>query len=123
MYAMEIQAYREDVGRRLQQARKSRGVSQAVLARWMELSVSAISSYEKGRRPVNAEDLYKMSTFLNVPLRFLIGAETTEEWIDEEAARHFRGVPPPRRPLAIDILKQLAREDDSQDTTHGRKAE
>ncbi len=68
---------------RLRNARDSRGLSQADLARKTGLQPAAISHFETGQRTPSFANLRKLSDALNVSIDYLLGR------IDEE--RHGQG--------------------------------
>ena len=69
---------------RLRQARESRGLTQADLAKKAGLQAAAVSHFETGQRSPSFENLRKLSDTLNVSVDYLLGR------IDEE--KHGQGL-------------------------------
>lgn len=61
------------LGKRLKQLRNSAGLTQKELANKMNISPSAVSMYEAGRRDPDTETLVKFSKFFNVTTDYLLG--------------------------------------------------
>ena len=61
-----------DVGVRVAEARRARGLSQEKLARAMELDRTAIAKIETGRRQINSLELVKLSQCLQRPLSWFV---------------------------------------------------
>jgi transcriptional regulator with XRE-family HTH domain len=61
-----------EIGRRLKAARTNRGKSQAELARHLDVTQTAISYWEAGRRLPGVDHLMQIASFLDVPLTDLL---------------------------------------------------
>lgn len=72
------------VGARIRLRRKELGISQAGLAKRMELSFQQVQKYESGINRVSASVLVKMANQLNIPAGLLLG----------EHGHHMRQSPP-----------------------------
>lgn len=59
---------------RLKELREQKGITQAQLSEATELTVSAISKWERGRRGPSAFALFKLSRYFGVSADYLIGA-------------------------------------------------
>lgn len=64
------------LGKRLKQLRNSAGLTQKELANKMNISSSAVSMYEAGRRDPDTETLVKFSKVFNVTTDYLLGKDT-----------------------------------------------
>jgi transcriptional regulator with XRE-family HTH domain len=69
---------KDRIASRIKDARIAAGLSQARVALMLGLHRPAISEIEAGRRSVSAEELAKLSEFLDVEITWLMG-ETEEE--------------------------------------------
>lgn len=58
---------------RLLELRKSKGISQAVLAKQIEVSVSVICYWETDRSEPTAPNLEKIANFFDVSVDYLLG--------------------------------------------------
>lgn len=63
--------------------RISRGLTQAQLASKLDLSVSAISMYEQGRRKPDSDMLCKICSFFKISLDRLLGSNPIERDVNE----------------------------------------
>ena len=70
---------REEIGQRIRTMRKSRGMTQEDLARYIEQSPSSITMYETGRREPDLETLEALADVFNVTLGSIITGETRIE--------------------------------------------
>jgi len=62
----------EKLGEKIQNLRKSRGMTQKELASFLGYSESYISYIEKGERKMNTDDLQKIAKLFSVDLDFLL---------------------------------------------------
>ena len=67
-----------DLGFRIKQIRQQRGITQKMLAKRINKSIAAISSYESNRQLPPLEVLTSIATVLNVSLDALVGFEKGE---------------------------------------------
>ena len=65
-----------DIGKRLRAARQRADVSQAELAGYLDVTQTAVSYWEAGRRLPGIDDLMKIADFLNTPLGSLLPDES-----------------------------------------------
>ncbi len=70
-----------DIGRKLKQLRKSRGMTQEDVAEKVKITRSTISNYELGRRTPHLKDLQKLAKIFNVGLDYF-GISDADEAID-----------------------------------------
>lgn len=68
---------KEGIGRRLQLIRKSRGLTQAKLARMLRTLQSNISDIERGARKPSLQQLASLSRVLHVSIDEILGEEKT----------------------------------------------
>ena len=59
-----------EVGKRIQQAREEKGLTQAELAARLDCTQSALSNYELGKRKPNLDLLNEIAEVLNKPLDY-----------------------------------------------------
>jgi transcriptional regulator with XRE-family HTH domain len=67
---MEFNANNKHIGIRLSQARKSKGITQELLAEQLGLSRSALVKVESGQRGLSASELYNISEILEMPMDY-----------------------------------------------------
>lgn len=58
---------------RLQELREDKSISRKELSRILNITISALGMYERGRREPNIEMLIKLADYFNVSLDFLVG--------------------------------------------------
>ena len=72
---------------RLRELRQNKGLSQSQLADALNISKSAISMYELGKREPDLETLEGIADFFNVDINYLIGKEDgSMYYLDPDAA-------------------------------------
>lgn len=71
----------EDLGQRIKELRKSRGMTQQVLAEKLNLSRGQISNLEKNRRSLSLEQLNLLCDLFKVDMAFFGVSPTAEESI------------------------------------------
>ena len=72
---------------RLRELRQNKGLSQSQLADALNISKSAISMYELGKREPDLETLEGIADFFNVDINYLLGKEDgSMYYLDPEAA-------------------------------------
>lgn len=67
----------KDIGKRIKELRKARGMDQGKLAEYMNLSRPQISNLENGRRNLNIQQIKMLADFFGVSLSTL-GVESEE---------------------------------------------
>lgn len=85
------------IGNRIKEYRKSKGITQKELALRADIPYSTYSNYENNNREPNREQLQKIATALDVPLYELMGFDGSirvnenveSERLDEEAQKIF----------------------------------
>jgi Zn-dependent peptidase ImmA (M78 family)/transcriptional regulator with XRE-family HTH domain len=76
----------EALGQRLRQARKQAHMSQKEVAEHLDVTASALSQYESGKRKIGALALERLARLYSVPLSSLFSEEGGEERPDWERA-------------------------------------
>ena len=61
-----------DIGKKLRDLRKSKGLKQEFLAEKLNISINAISQYETGKRKVDLDTLRKLAEILNVSTDYFL---------------------------------------------------
>ena len=89
--ATEDRSPSEELGSRLRQLRKAKGLTQEALAEQVGVSKPAISSWEKGRAQPRAARATALAKALGVPVQSFFGGDATEslEAIVEESRRRI----------------------------------
>ena len=70
----------DDLGTRIKQARKRRGLTQTALAELICKCPSAISGYENNTQIPPADTMLSLATALNVSLDYLVGLNTNDTY-------------------------------------------
>lgn len=85
----------KEIGKRIQQAREDKGLSQEQLSRLIGCSQSALSNYEKGKRRLYLTQLDLLAGALDKPIDyFMLTDDENSPAVDYTAAQ-----PPPSRLL------------------------
>lgn len=71
--AMEDTNIKSEVGKRLLELRKEKGLKQDEVAQAVGITRASLSYYEKGERSVDIEVLYKLSSYYNISIDYLFG--------------------------------------------------
>ena len=88
------------LGERIEQFRKTRGITQAQLAETLGLTQQTFQSYESGRRRIPVSAMPAVARALSVSLEELFG--------ESDSAAHKRG-PAPKWQKQIEAIAQLPR--------------
>lgn len=71
----------KEIGRKLKQLRKEKGITQEEAAKRLKITRSTISNYEVGRRSPHLKDLQKIGDFYGAGLEFSGLLKPTKRWI------------------------------------------
>lgn len=99
----------KNLGKRLKQARESRGITQDELVERMGYKDrTAISEYENGKRRIYAHELPNLAEALETPIISLFGDSLSVD-DDQEAylLEWFRRIPDDRKQRAFTVLEQV----------------
>lgn len=66
-----------DIGSRIRNLRKTRGLKQEFLADKLNISINAVSQYETGKRSVDLNTIKKLSEIFDVPTDYFIDENFT----------------------------------------------
>jgi transcriptional regulator with XRE-family HTH domain len=77
-----------EVGRRIRELRRARGLSQTELATAAGVTFQQLQKYERGANRVSASKLVKVAAHLSVPASYLLGEQ------EGPAPAPFGGLPP-----------------------------
>lgn len=112
---------RAEIAERIREARKSAGLSQAQVAKLLDLHRPAVSEIEAGNRRVSAEELTALANMFDVTVAWLVGeASETIETDDPRiqlAARELKKL----KPEDLDRLMRLLASMRSAETTKGKR--
>ncbi|MDW3095406.1 MAG: helix-turn-helix transcriptional regulator [Gammaproteobacteria bacterium] len=114
-----------NIAHRITQARKSRGLSQELLAERLKISRGACGHWERGKALPSTEHLTELSKILNVRLEWLINGEgemQTNHQISEasvpayiieddetkEVAERYYRLSNRKRQIILDLLRELS---------------
>ena len=70
---MRATSIKNEVGQRLLELRKEKGLKQEEVAQAVGITRASLSYYEKGERSVDIEVLYKLCQFYNISIDYLFG--------------------------------------------------
>ena len=98
---------------RLRELRQNKGLSQSQLAEALNISKSAISMYELGRREPDLETLEGIADFFNVDINYLLGKEDgSMYYLDPEAAEIAQEVQArPELKILFDASRKVSADD------------
>lgn len=113
------------IAHRISQARKSRGLSQELLAERLKISRGACGHWERGKALPSTEHLAELSSILNVRLEWLISGKgemqathqvsevsapsyIIEDAETKEVAERFYRLSQRKRQIILDLLKELS---------------
>lgn len=80
------------LGDKIQQLRKSRGMTQKELADFLNYSESFISYIEKGERKISVEDLQKIAKIFSVDIDFLFDKPKLTHFRADTTSQHNKGI-------------------------------
>ena len=73
--------YKHDMGLRIKQQRKTRNLTQEILAEQLNISVKHFSEVERGLSGLSVENLIKLSNILGVSIDYIVkGDEDKDKW-------------------------------------------
>lgn len=102
---------RKQIASRLRAAREMAGLSQAQVAKILDLHRPSVSEMEAGRRRVSGEELAKLAEVYSVDMNWLMHAEATgDSTMDDRAqlaAREFAKLRPEDLDRVLDLLKAI----------------
>lgn len=98
---------------RLRELRQNKGLSQSQLADALNISKSAISMYELGKREPDLETLEGIADFFNVDINYLLGKEDgSMYYLDPEAAEIAQEVQQrPELKILFDASRKVSADD------------
>lgn len=98
---------------RLRELRQNKGLSQSQLADALNISKSAISMYELGKREPDLETLEGIADFFNVDINYLLGKEDgSMYYLDPEAAEIAQEVQSrPELKILFDASRKVSADD------------
>jgi transcriptional regulator with XRE-family HTH domain len=86
----DMDADRRVMGERLRQAREYLGFSQEEVAKYLNVSRSALSNIETGQRKVDALELKKLASLYKRPVTHFTGEDPADLAVGEEVAHLAR---------------------------------
>jgi transcriptional regulator with XRE-family HTH domain len=97
------------IGNRIRKAREDRGITQEILAESMEVSNAYISKIERGRTPVNLDNLDKICAVLETSPEYILhGTNTsTDEYMRNEIIDLLEGCSAEKIKLIAQVIKPI----------------
>lgn len=86
----DMEGDRRAMGERLRQAREYLGFSQEEVAKYLNVSRSALSNIETGQRKVDALELKKLASLYKRPVTHFTGEDPEDQAVGEEVAHLAR---------------------------------
>lgn len=105
------------IGNRIRQAREAKGITQEVLAKAMSVSNVYISKIERGKTPINLDNLSKICDTLDATVEYLLtGASTSaSDYMQHEIINMLRGCSPEKIRLIAQVIKPIVDDVGQQD--------
>lgn len=98
----------EKMGRKIKKIRRSRRITQEVLAELVDLSVTHISNIETGKRIASLEAVVKIAAVLNVTLDSLLcGSQANTEFITSDLQRLLSDCSPYEAMIILDTANTV----------------
>ncbi|MCL1844093.1 MAG: helix-turn-helix transcriptional regulator [Defluviitaleaceae bacterium] len=100
------------LGTKMREKRLQLGLTQADVAERNLLTESAYNRIERGSRPLNVDNLVRISNFYGLSLDFLLSDSTHNDNLDDisdEIGNIFRGKSEAQTRLLLNLLKMCAR--------------
>jgi transcriptional regulator with XRE-family HTH domain len=109
-------------GKRLREARCALGITQAELARWLNVRQSTISEYETGVYAPELPLLWRIAQVLHVPVGYFFPPERGAVWNEREAAEFalIQGLSPQLRQFVWLLIVQLLKAQQGQPIVNER---
>ncbi|MFB9274079.1 helix-turn-helix domain-containing protein [Cohnella cellulosilytica] len=97
------------IGNRIRKAREEKGITQETLAESLDVSNAYISKIERGRTPVNLNNLDKICAVLETSADYILrGANTSgTDYMRNEIIDMLEGCPPEKIKLIAQIIKPI----------------
>lgn len=106
---MARRSFGQRLGERMRAQREARGLSQAKVAELAHVTPNYVGLLERGQKLPTLDTLVKISKALQVEPGELLGKVlVADDWL-EELAVVGRTVPKQLRPVAVSVLKAIAR--------------
>ncbi|KIL37756.1 hypothetical protein SD71_03240 [Cohnella kolymensis] len=97
------------IGNRIRKAREDKGITQEILAESMDVSNAYISKIERGRTPVNLDNLDKICAVLETSPEYILhGTNTsTDEYMRNEIIDMLQGCSAEKIKLIAQVIKPI----------------
>jgi len=97
------------IGSRIKKARENKGITQEALAESMDVSNAYVSKIERGKTPVNLDNLGKICAVLETSADYILrGANTArDDYMRNEIMTMLEGCPPEKIKLIAQIIKPI----------------
>ena len=97
------------IGERIQRARKSRNMTQDVLAERLDVSVGYVSQVERGITKISLDLLGAISSALDYDIAYFVSesAINHSEYMESEISSELKKMDGRKKKLIIDIIKKV----------------
>jgi transcriptional regulator with XRE-family HTH domain len=102
------------IGGRIRKAREDKGITQELLAEWIDVSNAYISKIERGKTAVNLDNLDKICAALNISIEFIFSGTNTasDDPLRNEIIEMLEGCSPAQIKLIAQIIKSIVEFDE-----------
>ncbi len=97
------------IGKRIKEARKSKGLTQENLVEYMDVSIAYLSKVETGKIHINLERLSQICNILEVTEGDILNgvSNNSEKYLNDEFNTLLKKCSPKQQKLAYNILKVI----------------
>lgn len=97
------------IGNRIKKAREDKGITQEFLAESMDVSNAYISKIERGRTPVNLDNLSKICAVLETSTDYILRGTNTSnnDYMRNEIIDLLEGCSPEKIKLIVQVIKPI----------------
>jgi len=97
------------IGNRIKKAREDKGVTQETLAEFMDVSNAYISKIERGRTPINLDNLGKICVVLETTPDYILRGTntTTDDYMRHGIIDMLEGCSPEKIKLIVQVIKPI----------------
>lgn len=111
------------IGARVKARREYLGYKQDDLAELLNTTRANTSRKESGNVLFTPEELVKVARFLRCPITYFFDDELDYASDEPSVEAYFRGLPPDKQDMILEMVKAAHYQAKRAETTHGKKAE
>lgn len=97
------------IGNRIRKAREAKGTTQDMLAKAMNVSNAYISKIERGKTPINLDNLSKICEVLETSTEYILTGTSTaaDDYMHNEIIEMLEGCSPDKIKLIAQVIKPI----------------